>query len=73
MQFKDWYFPEGGNEGAQKLQGEKPLNEKLKNKHLIKIRDEVLSFLNEIEKHDKEKKYVIMAKVRGENLLNKMN
>ncbi|MCP8310584.1 MAG: DUF1122 family protein [Candidatus Methylarchaceae archaeon HK02M1] len=24
--FKDWYFPEGGNEGPKKLQGFKPLN-----------------------------------------------
>ncbi|BBD73970.1 hypothetical protein HS1genome_2359 [Sulfodiicoccus acidiphilus] len=24
--FKDWYFPEGGNEGTAKLQGNRPLN-----------------------------------------------
>jgi hypothetical protein len=24
--FKDWYFPEGGSEGGQKLQGERPIN-----------------------------------------------
>lgn len=24
--FKDWYYPEGGNEGSPKLQANKPLN-----------------------------------------------
>jgi hypothetical protein len=71
--FKDWYFPEGGNEGGQKLQGEKPLGKKSKNKQLMKIHDEVLAFLNEIEKHDKDERYTMRAKNRGENLLNKMN
>jgi len=70
--FKDWYFPEGGNEGGQKLQGEKPLDKKSKNKQLMKIHDEVLAFLNEIEKHDENERYVMRAKNRGENLLNKM-
>jgi hypothetical protein len=44
--FKDWYFPEGGLEGGQKLQGEKPLDLKSKHRHLTQIREELLIFLN---------------------------
>ncbi len=69
--FKDWYFPEGGYEGGQKLQGEKPLNEKSKNRHLRNIYDDVQLFLDEIEKYNKDKHYVIRAKKRGENILKK--
>jgi hypothetical protein len=35
--FKDWYYPEGFMEGAPKLQGEKPLNEEVKRRHLQSI------------------------------------
>jgi hypothetical protein len=44
--FKDWYFPEGGLEGGQKLQGEKPLNLKSKHQHLHQIKKELSTFLN---------------------------
>lgn len=71
--FKDWYFPEGGYEGGQKLQGEKPLNEKSKYKHLKNISFDVQTFLNEIEKYNKNKEYVIRAKKRGENILKRRN
>lgn len=37
--FKDWYFSEGGHEGGQKLQGEKPLDNLIKMKHLMRIRE----------------------------------
>jgi len=43
--FKDWYFSEGGHEGGQKLQGEKPLDNLAKMKHLKRIKDEVQSFI----------------------------
>ncbi|MFW6173646.1 MAG: DUF1122 family protein [Elusimicrobiota bacterium] len=69
--FKDWYFPEGGTEGGQKLQGEKPLNKKSESRQLMKIREEILIFLNKIEKHDEDNKFVTRAKHRGKNLLNK--
>jgi hypothetical protein len=69
--FKDWYFPEGGNEGGQKLQGEKPLDKKSRERHLMRIRDEVMGFLSDIEKYDKDERYVVRAKNRGETLLNK--
>lgn len=43
--FKDWYFPEGFNEGGQKLQGEKPIDEGRKAEHLQRIKKEVMDFL----------------------------
>jgi hypothetical protein len=69
--FKDWYFPEGGNEGGQKLQGEKPLDKKSRERHLMRIHDEVMFFLSGIEKYDKDERYVIRAKNKGETILNK--
>lgn len=39
--FKDWYFPEGFNEGGQKLQGEKPLNKERRKEHMKVIREKV--------------------------------
>lgn len=39
--FKDWYFPEGGNEGGVKLQGNLPLNH-LERKRQLKERAEEL-------------------------------
>ncbi len=42
--FKDWYFAEGFNEGNQKLQGEKPLDEEHKQRHLQNIEDEIVEF-----------------------------
>ncbi len=42
--FKDWYFPEGFNEGGYKLQGEKPLNEKRRKAHMESIRKNVKDF-----------------------------
>jgi hypothetical protein len=44
--FKDWYFSEGGHEGGQKLQGEKPLSDACRCTHLWKIRSEIESFLS---------------------------
>ncbi len=43
--FKDWYFPEGFNEGNHKLQGEKPLNDERRKKHLASIREEVEGYM----------------------------
>jgi len=70
--FKDWYFPEGGNEGGQKLQGERPLNEELKNKHLNKIQNEVQIFLKKVEEQNEHESYFIKAKNRGKKLINKI-
>ena len=69
--FKDWYFPEGGYEGGEKLQGEKPLNEESKKAHLKEIYDSIQSFLNQIENYNKEQQYVMNAIKRGEDILKK--
>ena len=39
--FKDWYYPEGGNEGAPKIQANKPLNKEEEERQLRKLLDEV--------------------------------
>ena len=39
--FKDWYYPEGGNEGVPKIQANKPLNKEEETKQLRKLLDEV--------------------------------
>jgi hypothetical protein len=39
--FKIWYFPEGGNEGSPKIQGNKPLNDEVSKKELLELLDEV--------------------------------
>lgn len=44
--FKDWYFPEGFNEGGQKLQGEKPIDEEHRRKHLEDIDKRVKEFMD---------------------------
>ncbi len=43
--FKDWYFPEGGKEGGEKLEGEKPLDGAAKNRHMKNIKKELSAFL----------------------------
>ena len=70
--FKDWYFPEGGSEGGQKLQGEKPLNEEFKKKHLKKIHKDVEIFLNKTKEQNDYASYFIKARDRGKNLINKI-
>lgn len=73
--FKDWYFSEGGHEGGQKLQGEKPLDNIVRMKHLMSIRAEARSFIEKssdemiyIIKGD-DQKYLIRARERAEELL----
>ncbi len=44
--FKDWYFAEGFNEGSQKLQGEKPLDEIKKKEHLERIRASAIEYMD---------------------------
>jgi hypothetical protein len=66
--FKDWYFPEGYMEGNQKLQGEKPLNEKARERHLLAIREEVLNFTNTMKRQDNPGEYVRRALNRVETV-----
>jgi hypothetical protein len=44
--FKDWYFPEGGMEGGQKLQGEKPLDQKNKERQMQEMRKQIMSYID---------------------------
>lgn len=74
--FKDWYFPEGGSEGGQKLQGEKPLNDKARDRHLTELRMEVHSFIEKAEGKiegilGEYQNYWIKAKERGTMILRK--
>lgn len=39
--FKDWYFPEGGNEGSPKLQANKPISKEAEYRELSELLDEV--------------------------------
>jgi len=70
--FKDWYFPEGGSEGGQKLQGEKPIDKIARKRHLKDISNEVSSFIREIkgaEILDDSGRYLLRAKERAESVL----
>ena len=48
--FKDWYYPEGGNEGFPKIQANKPLNKDEEKRQLRELLDEV--------KRDDVRKYI---------------
>ena len=80
--FKDWYFSEGGHEGGQKLQGEKPLDKLAKMRHLRRIKDDVQSFIeNTRDENAKDgnlrdcsikgdrRKYLLKAMERAKELL----
>lgn len=43
--FKDWYYPEGFNEGGEKLQAEKPVDKKHEKNHHQSIKKEIERFL----------------------------
>ncbi len=69
--FKDWYFPEGLMEGNVKLQGEKPLNEEARIRHLRAMYEELESFLSraggrdEYERRAMERARILMEVARG--------
>jgi hypothetical protein len=68
--FKDWYFSEGGYEGGQKLQGEKPMDEVARKRHLRRIRAEVAAFLEEWREGGE---HLTRARVRGRDILLKID
>ncbi len=45
--FKDWYYPEGFNEGGEKLQAEKPIDEEHELKHYKRMKEEIDRFLKQ--------------------------
>jgi len=66
--FKDYYYSEGGHEGGQKLEGEKPLNKMAREKHVNNIKLDLETFLEvsscwktEGEAHE----YVLRARERA--------
>lgn len=69
--FKDWYFPEGLREGNVKLQGEKPLNEGERAKHLRMMYEDLGSFLLRVEGKDEygrraiKRAHILMEVARG--------
>ena len=68
--FKDWYFPEGFKEGGQKLQGEKPLNNEYRDKHLKDIENSIKQFLDTYKEIDEDSKFITQSIFRGEKILN---
>jgi hypothetical protein len=72
--FKDWYFSQGGHEGGQKLQGEKPLNEAARRKHLQRIKTDIEAFLMRPTDPDavaegEEREYFLRARERAKELI----
>ncbi|MEF8832843.1 MAG: DUF1122 family protein [Candidatus Thermoplasmatota archaeon] len=69
--FKDWYFSEGFHEGNQKLQGEKPIDEKHRKNQRDHIQKQLTNFLGTLkeQKDDEVEKTVIE---RAKNLLKKV-
>ncbi len=74
--FKDWYFSEGGHEGGQKLQGERPLNEAARRKHMQRIKAEVEAFLERSKSWQLEgdaMEYLLRARARSRELLDEID
>lgn len=67
--FKDWYFPEGGLEGGEKLQGEKPLSKNDKHRQLEKIKQIIYEYVSLKTKGYNLAPIEKRAMVRGEEFL----
>ncbi len=66
--FKDWYFPEGYLEGGRKLQGEKPLDEKVKLAQIRIIKSEIRNSLKVLKKSERNE-YIVLAKHRANKII----
>lgn len=66
--FKDWYFPEGGLEGGEKLQGEKPLTSEHMKRHLKQIYSGTSVFMQK-HKHKDGNSIIKNALDRGEEII----
>jgi hypothetical protein len=71
--FKDWYFPEGYNEGGQKLQGEKPFDDEARRRHLRYIYDTADDFIKKAANYPKDGSYISNALSRAKEILNKIS
>jgi hypothetical protein len=71
--FKDWYFSEGGREGSQKLQAEKPLHEEARKAQMEELQSQARDFLlalQQVHNDDREaQSYLARAGDRGRELL----
>ncbi len=63
--FKDWYYPEGQNEGNPKLQAGKPINDMIKRRQLKIIEKEAKLFLSKTT----ENRFSAGAKRRAKEVL----
>jgi len=62
--FKDWYFAEGFMEGSQKLQGNKPLNSRIKKINLKELRKDLIKFIKRddfAEERERAKKLLTIS------------
>jgi len=69
--FKDWYFPEGGLEGGQKLQANKPMDERHNCERIDATVKELTDFLDK-NKDLLEKDIGKSAKQRAFKILNSL-
>jgi hypothetical protein len=71
--FKDWYFSEGGREGGQKLQAEKPLHEEARKDQMERLMSQARDFLlamEQVQKADVQTLiYLAKARDRARELL----
>lgn len=71
--FKDWYFSEGGREGGQKLQAEKPLHEEARKEQMERLQSQASDFLlalGQVQKADgRTMVYLARARDRARDLL----
>jgi len=73
--FKDYYYSEGGHEGGQKLEGEKPLDKVAREKHMKNIKSDIDRFLEassgwnaEGEEHE----YLLRARKRAMKVIDQI-
>lgn len=64
--FKDWYYPEGWMEGGQKVQAEKPMDERYRRRHHRAIRRDIETFLEATRSDDE---HVGAARERAQPVL----
>ena len=71
--FKVWYFPEGGSEGGEKLQAEKPLNRDGKKRQIRAIRDDAEAFLEKSREGIENDSLMKRAVERAREILSEPN
>ncbi|UCD19588.1 MAG: DUF1122 family protein [candidate division WOR-3 bacterium] len=68
--FKDWYFPEGFMEGGWKLQGEKPISDEARQRHMKLITQETTSIGESMPSDDIPLEFKERALARLERIRN---